>query len=171
MTHNTCQKYFDHTSVALTASFQSVIPHLQIVCGDENVLVLDTDGGLHFWGSYGDLQKFVSKPTKVALAGERVLDIAATWHSSLNVFSTESGTYFWGMWRGKCKTRPSVGNSTCMETMFAMDKDDFHGSIMCRPVVLIPQGEELLQTGFSEQFNQPVSVFWLSHYVLYLVVT
>ena len=99
----------------------------------------------------------VEKPTAVASELGQVLDIAATWHSSLNVCCTKSGVYFWGTWLGQEWKCPSPSNFTSMDLVFTVEKGQFHESIMCRPL-LMPEPEASLTSGFSEHFNTPVSI-------------
>ena len=110
---------------------------------------------MHFWGIQSG-KKIVREPTPVASELGQVLDIAASWHSSLNVCRTKSGVYFWGKWLGQDWECPSEGNFLSMDLLFAMDNLKHNDSIMYRPL-LLSDGEETLNRGSSEQFNAPVS--------------
>ena len=56
-----------------------------MACGEANLLVLDTEGSLHFWGRSGMEMGTKSEPTEIGVQVGRVTDIGATWRSSLNV--------------------------------------------------------------------------------------
>ena len=118
--------------------------------------MLDKEGHLHFWGHQGP-NIVMEKPTAVASELGQVLDIAATWHSWLNVCLTKFGVYFWGTWLGQEWKCPSPSNFPSMDLVFAVDKGPFHGSIMCRTLHM-PEPEASLTSGFLEHFNTPVNV-------------
>ena len=68
----------------------------------------------------------------------------------------ETFFWFWFHWESDCIW---MLPASAMETMLALNKDRSWVSVMCRPVVLIHQQEELLKIGFADQFNHFLSVF------------
>ena len=117
----------------------------------DDLLLLDNEGRMHAW-SRGDT-------TRVAEENGPVLDIAATWQSSLKVCRTNSGIYFWGKWLGQDWECPSSGNFTSIDALFAMDKKSEwvpYESIMCGPFVVNHRESPVLPC-LSDQFNKRVS--------------
>ena len=117
---------------------------------------MDKEGHLRFWGQQSPSTLF-REPTVLAAELGLVLDIAATWHSSLNVCRTTSGVYFWGKWLGQGWKCPSASNFPSMDLLFAVDKGVRSDSIMCRPL-LMPDEEGSTGRTFSEQLNTAVSI-------------
>ena len=111
----------------------------QIVSSANNdLLLLDNEGGMHAW-SFG--RKNLPKGSnRLAETIGKVLDIAATWHSSLRACQTMSGVYFWGEWLGKEWECPTSGNFISMDALFAIDKGCrlflSYDSIMYRPFII-----------------------------------
>lgn len=123
---------------------------MQIVCGEDNALVLAHYGNICIWGKYGD--DWRRQFTRVE-GLQRVKDIAATIHGSLNVCIEQSGgTYLWGDWLGHYWEVPTSVSVTSMDQVFAM-----HGGLMCRPVDRLPsQHGGVLSNALSQCFNEPV---------------
>ena len=120
--------------------------------------MLDREGHSRRWGRQ-DSYNVVREPTAVASEMGPVLDIAATWHSSLNVCRTKSGVYFWAEWLGQNWKCPSPWNFPYMDSVFALGKGKHHDSIMYRPLLMPEQeGSLSLTSGFSEQFNEAVNI-------------
>ena len=117
---------------------------------DEEVLTLDCTGQLRAWKCNTGISKLSSQPLGEDMG--KVLDIAATWHSSLKVYRAESGVYFWGEWFGKRWASPTRGSFASMDTLFAVEYDT-----MCRPFVVTHERAAVVG-GFSEEFNKQVRI-------------